>query len=164
MKTVHVLIFIYFLGSCYSSICGTYSLFHSIYNTNLDNNVEWNSLHGVSLWLYNIHWSHEQHGTLQLWAHTKMALHHLSTSQVHHVYALVSLTSLPHSHTKLHIPNWQKCNWYRIYSTISAWCLRAKGLIFHSLYITIYRIYTPGSSNRVHSLFDELHLYIDVIV
>lgn len=77
--------------SCCSSICGTYIVLSAVCNTTDDRGLHWDRFYCFILHLHNLCRLHEQLGTLQLWAYPCGAVLHLSSSQVHHVYAHVSL-------------------------------------------------------------------------
>lgn len=91
LNTNFISFFVFNVGcSCHSSICWTHSVFHTICNTFVDNNMDKNSLHSFLFWLHLLHWFHEQHGSLQFWANSQMALYCFSSFKVHHVHSLVS--------------------------------------------------------------------------
>ena len=82
---------LFFLRSCDPSICWTHSIFSSLRNTKVNTCLHKHSLSGGDAWIRHLHWFYEQYGSLQFWARSKMALWHLSPSQVSHVHSIVSI-------------------------------------------------------------------------
>lgn len=80
-----------YYGSCDSSFRRTSSIFHALLNADVDHSVHQNWFLSILNWLYSVYWCHEQHGSLQLWAHSKEALLHLPSFKISHVHTLVSL-------------------------------------------------------------------------
>jgi len=94
ITTWHYLLFWHVHRSCDSSIRRAHILLHSICNTIDNDYFDRDSLCSIPCWLYHLHWRDEQHGSLQLWTRSQMALHHFPPSQVPHVHPIVSLDFL----------------------------------------------------------------------
>lgn len=80
------------LRSCDSSIWGGDSILHSVRHSNDGGSVEWNYVGGSLFSLYFLRWLHELYGPLQLRVRPYLSLHSLSSSQVSHLYSIVSLS------------------------------------------------------------------------
>ena len=106
--------------SCHSSICRAHSIFRVVFHTNVNSNTYWYRLYCIYCWLPYIYWFYEQYGSLQSWAHSKVALFHLSSTEVPHVHPLVSLSSL--SFTLFSIASVPYCWFYLKISTFK-WIL-----------------------------------------
>lgn len=81
-----------YVCSCDSSICGTHRIFCVVCNPTGYNASHRHCLYYILRCLHHLHRLDEQHGSLQLWAHSQDPLH-LSPTQVSYVYSFVRLSS-----------------------------------------------------------------------